>query len=368
MSNQDRNNTIKQHFENYLKNLNIEKTINVPPNIINKCKNKYAKEYINNPNIINEYNNVVNRTKKSMDYEYLVFSGGSVKAEAYCGMLDVLEDKGILYDLDKKSKIKGYAGTSAGSIFASLLAVGFSPNEIKDIMVTLDFGKIIYNNFIVNAYNFLRYYGLSDGKKLRILLENLIEKKTFDKKYTIQQLYNDRSIKLCIVATNINTGNAEYFYPNHKNDKFSNISIVDAILMSVSIPFIFEPVLFNNNYYVDGGLVDNYPINAFDNDNPDDDLVLLNIMFPNSKVLGAKISSDNGNLFDNNNKNLCNYSVNFIDILLKKIDSQIMTSWNILRTIDIYVPNIDITTFSLTNEQHKELINAGKNATINFFS
>ena len=62
----------------------------------------------------------------SDDYEYLVFSGGGVKCIAYCGVLDELDKRGVLY-CDNKLKLKGIAGTSGGSLIASLLALDYKP-------------------------------------------------------------------------------------------------------------------------------------------------------------------------------------------------------------------------------------------------
>jgi NTE family protein len=69
------------------------------------------------------------------NYSNLVFEGGGVKGIAYVGALQVLEQKGIL------ANIKGVAGTSAGAIMSSLIALGYSVTDISNIMNNLDFSK-----------------------------------------------------------------------------------------------------------------------------------------------------------------------------------------------------------------------------------
>ncbi|MHA1397708.1 MAG: patatin-like phospholipase family protein, partial [Candidatus Heimdallarchaeaceae archaeon] len=96
------------------------------------------------------------------DVKFLVFEGGGGKGVAYIGALEVMKELGILsyYDKEKDNKtytrlnsdkIKGVAGTSVGSIIALLLACGYTPEEMKEMLMmkvginildTLEFGKL----------------------------------------------------------------------------------------------------------------------------------------------------------------------------------------------------------------------------------
>ena len=69
-------------------------------------------------------------------YQNLVFEGGGVKGVAYGGVIDVLEQRGIT------PRITNVAGTSAGSITAALVSLGYSAADFKDIMMRLDFTKL----------------------------------------------------------------------------------------------------------------------------------------------------------------------------------------------------------------------------------
>jgi len=79
-------------------------------------------------------------------FRNLVFEGGGVKGIAYTGALEVLEKKGIL------NNIQRFAGTSAGSIVAVFLAVGFTPKEIKEILKKTNF-ESFKESFIVSINN-----------------------------------------------------------------------------------------------------------------------------------------------------------------------------------------------------------------------
>ena len=116
----------------------LEKTINEQLYIIELLR---GKENTNQcvkdgtvPDISHDSIKSIEIAKANKDYEYIVLSGGGIKGISYCGALDVLDKYDILYDEDGKSKIKGFAGTSAGSIVVALLAVGYNPTELKKVM------------------------------------------------------------------------------------------------------------------------------------------------------------------------------------------------------------------------------------------
>jgi predicted acylesterase/phospholipase RssA len=73
---------------------------------------------------------------------------------------------------------------------------------------------------------------------------------------TFDQLYKLTSKNLIITTTNLSSNNCIYL--NHVN--YPNMSVHLAIKMSCCIPFIFEPIEYNNEYYVDGGLLNMFPI------------------------------------------------------------------------------------------------------------
>ena len=79
----------------------------------------------------------------STEYQFhnLVFEGGGVKGIAYAGALEVLQEKGIL------PLIERVAGTSAGAITAALLAVGFTPAEIRSTLSQTDVAEFKDDSF-----------------------------------------------------------------------------------------------------------------------------------------------------------------------------------------------------------------------------
>jgi NTE family protein len=292
--------------------------------------------------------------KANKDYEYIVLSGGGIKGISYCGALDVLEKYDILYDEDGNSKIKGYAGTSAGSIIAGLLAVGYTPSELKKIMKEIDFKDFLDDKFgyFRDAVNFVEDYGMCPGEFMYDLLGKLIEDKTGDPDYTIRELYEKADVELVLVGTDMNALHSVYFWYGNEEKEYSNIPIRKAIRTSVSVPFLFEPIVCNGNYCVDGGVLDNYPIHVFDGEYPGEMKARLNLTTPNPKVLGLNIMTDTElmNYAFTRRKEIesvFEFSMSFIDVFLAENERRIMTPSFWKRTINLVTPDYPLSDFSL---------------------
>src|SRR5208282_2448020 len=128
--------------------------------------------------------------------------GGGIKGISYCGALEVLEKLDIL----NANLIKGFAGSSAGSIIASLLAIGYTPKEITDIMLGLNMADMTDGtvSYVREGLNLAESYGLVPGNFMYDFLGKLIKDKTGSSDYTIEQLFVDKKIKLAIVTTDMN--------------------------------------------------------------------------------------------------------------------------------------------------------------------
>ena len=87
-------------------------------------------------------------------FENLALEGGGVWGIAYAGAVEELEKAGVL------GGIKRVAGTSAGSIVALLLALGFDSNDISKIVAQLDFTKFMDHHSIKQLFS---NYGLYQG-------------------------------------------------------------------------------------------------------------------------------------------------------------------------------------------------------------
>jgi NTE family protein len=190
-------------------------------------------------------------------FRNLIFEGGGVKGIAYSGALAVLEQRGIL------RRIKRVGGASAGAINASLLALGYSLGEIRDILANLDFRNFMDDDWGVlrDAKRLVRDFGWYKGDFFRQWMAHLVEAKTGNPDATFADLAKRRGKpKLHLVATNLATRLSQVY----SKDYSPALPVADAVRHSMSIPLFFAAVRESDDLFVDGGVLDNYLIRLFD--------------------------------------------------------------------------------------------------------
>jgi len=188
-----------------------------------------------------------------MEYDTICMSGGGVKGFAFIGALDYLNKKKII-NIDN---IKNWVGTSIGSILAYAFVCGFSITEMENFIIEFDFTK---TNPDISIDNIFISHGISDGKRAEFILRSFIQHKFNIDDITFLELYKLTQKNLLIIGTNFTHACEEVFSHNTTPD----MSVVTAVRISMSIPVFFTPVLYNNCYYVDGSITNNFPINHCD--------------------------------------------------------------------------------------------------------
>ncbi len=214
----------------------------------------------------------------SSRFENLVFEGGGVKGAAYAGCIQVLAEHNLLQN------VKRVAGTSAGSITAALLAIGAGSDGVTHDILKTDYTKFVADPGWIfgDIFRVFWRYGIHSGEGFVETMKRFIEKYTQNPDLTfleLDQLVDQNPTKfkrLSVVASNITTQQADIF----DSKRTPYLPIWKAVRCSMSIPLVFEPFLVSNNYYVDGGLGWNYPIDLFDEKNADGEDVR------NQKTLG----------------------------------------------------------------------------------
>ena len=183
----------------------------------------------------------------------LVFEGGGVKGVAYAGALEVLEEAAIL------GRVTAVAGTSAGAITAALVAAGYTPAELKAIMLALDL-RSFEDGRLEGPARLLEKYGWYRGEAFLDWIRARLAEKVGSPAITFAELIAARRIDLRVVATNVSAHASQVF----SADTSPHASVADAVRMSMSIPFFFAAVRTGDSVYVDGGATWNYPLEIFD--------------------------------------------------------------------------------------------------------
>ncbi len=197
----------------------------------------------------------------SYNFRNLVFEGGGVKGIAYVGALYLLIEKDILKNIER------IGGTSAGAINAVLTGLGFTQKETREVLWSLDFKKFMDDSWgiIRDTKRLIEEYGWYKGDFFRGWIGKLIKKKTGNSESTfgdIEAMKEKKGFKsLYFMGTNLSTGFSEVFSPEHT----PRMCVADAVRISMSIPLFFAAKrAIRGDIYVDGGLLDNYPVKLFD--------------------------------------------------------------------------------------------------------
>ena len=286
--------------------------------------------------------------------ENLCFEGGGVKGIAFLGAIQCLEKSNLM------KNTKNYIGTSCGSITASLLAAGYTTDELFIILyekdgnflnIKLGYYRISkFLSYIRNLIKLFTSYGYYNGDEIELFVEQLLEKKLGKKKITFKELYDITGNNLVITGTCLTTQSVLYF----NKETYPNMTVSLAVRISSAIPYVFKPVEWSNRIMVDGGILNNFPISYFDNDG-----------ITNTKTLGFKFQLENDNVSINNVKD---YSIQLIYTILTEME-RIQTKDEILyndRIIEITTKSIPMTKFNLSNKEKKELIETGYSSTFFF--
>ena len=158
----------------------------------------------------------------------LVLSGGGGLGLAHVGALRVLENQ---YTFNY------YAGVSAGAIVSAAHSCGYSAAEISEIVHDINFFSLAFDRSQTN-------FGLVQGEKVFALLEGVFQKKTFEE-------LEKENIALRLYATDFQTGERVCLRSG---------SIAKAVMASISVPILFDPLEYNGRFLVDGGLSGNFPM------------------------------------------------------------------------------------------------------------
>lgn len=198
-------------------------------------------------------------------FRNLVFEGGGVKGIAFAGAIEVLERQGIL------SGIRRVAGTSAGAITATLLALGCTTKKLGHILATTNFNDFMdtgWGGRIAGAIRLVRKYGLYRGEALATWMREHIQDLAGDGDLTFRELKRKVEARekgfrdLYVVGTDLSAQDCKIY--SAESEHTPNIPIWEAVRTSMSIPLVFMAMARKGKILVDGGVSYNYPIDIFD--------------------------------------------------------------------------------------------------------
>ena len=187
----------------------------------------------------------------------LVLSGGGAKGFAHIGVLKVLEEAGV--------KVDYIAGTSMGAVIGGLYASGYSATQIDSIFYNTDFDELLQDYIPRSSKSFYekrndQMYALTlPFNKLKIGVPialskgmynyNLLSKLTHKVRHVRD--FNKLPIPFLCIATDIEKGEQVILKEGY---------LAQAMLASSAFPSLFSPVEIDGKLLIDGGVVNNYPV------------------------------------------------------------------------------------------------------------
>lgn len=185
----------------------------------------------------------------------LALAGGGIKGAGHIGAIKALEENGI--------EVSYIGGTSIGSIVTALYSMGYTTEEMlklfkyfaKDIM-KID-PKYYWTN-VKSRKNFMGY-GLISGENIEMAINECAE---------LKGIKSMKDIKIPVVMPTVDIKESKkYVFTNHqydekfnKDDYIREISVGKAVRASSSYPAMFAPTIIGNHKFVDGGIIDNLPV------------------------------------------------------------------------------------------------------------
>ena len=302
--------------------------------------------------------------------ENIVFEGGGIKGYVYISCLKEI----IKNNPNFMNNIKGFAGTSIGSLMAAMFALKMDILEVEEKIIEIsrediyDYGSCCKSK-LKALYNFYNFFGLIHGDVWEKILRNMFLEKSKECGLTRDLTFNDVYLiyetNLVIPAVNLNTEKIVWF----SKDKTPNVPIYKAIACSSNIPGVFKPRKYdfnpdkenNKDLIVDGGLIVNYPIFVFDEININDPFKSKKC---NMKTLGLKIMVESDEAkeegtFHQEIKSVGNFSLNLINLLNDQLNKKHIKKNDWKRTLPILCPNFHISDLSLTDDKIEKLDEAG---------
>lgn len=201
----------------------------------------------------------------------IALSGGGVKGAAHIGVIKAFEENNI--------KIDAIGGTSAGSIVGALYSMGYTPDEMLKLFnyfsKTIFQKGVIYNIPQGNSTFSVNMGGLVSGENISFAIRESARYKKISK-------FSDIKMPIVIPAVDIDEGK-KYVFTNSEKEKeyyIKDAPIDTAVRASSSYPGIFATCLYKTHKFVDGGIIDNIPV---------DEVKDLDV----DKVIAVKFSIDN---------------------------------------------------------------------------
>lgn len=279
---------------------------------------------------------------KSLKYACL-FGGGAIRGVAYIGAIKAFEELGIVSNT--------LAGSSVGSIFAALLAVGYNAKELKEI-----FSKVNFELFKDISIGIGPIFAISKGELFLEWVRELIEKKFYGENYkkgaNRAVTFKDIEKNLVIITTDLSNFECKEFSKYETPD----YEIASAIRISSCMPGLMKPIEYNKTLLVDGDLQKSWPMWKLSK----------NLLNDEERILELRLEG----YYNNNDLSGIDYANAVYSCMTAMSTSFVTNLYADKDKFDYIVFNtgdIVVVDFNISESKRNDLIQSGYNQTMNYF-
>ena len=179
----------------------------------------------------------------------LVLSGGGTGGLAMLGALHRLREAGRL------ARVTRWVGASVGSIVASLLLSGYTPLTVYKVLEGLDFAGFAGDVNGDNVLGFFDTMGAMEPTQILRLFDVMLRKQGYDDTVTLAGFDARTGHTLVIAGYNVTRGETVAF----SAQTHPRMPLRLAVRISISVPILFRPVMYEGELYVDGAVMEHVP-------------------------------------------------------------------------------------------------------------
>ena len=265
----------------------------------------------------------------------LLICGGGFKFFYLYGAIKYLQEINILQNITE------YIGVSAGGLLCTLFSIGYTPKDIELFILEFNFEKLLDPHLDC----LLEKKGLDNGEIKKVLIQQFFMKKDIDPEITFKQLYELTNKKINFIAANLTLNKLEIL----NYETYPDMEVWKGLLITTALPFLYEPIYYNEQYLVDGGIFDNYPIQLFNDDS----------------IIGINMINDINNI---------DLNIDFLNYCTKMIE--LTYNWHVTHKIEQYKKyTIEIKTHNalelinteITHEERIKRIEHGYECAVQYF-
>lgn len=186
--------------------------------------------------------------------KHLVISGGGPGGFVTYGALK----QTALSNMWRLSDIKSIYGCSIGAFIGIIVSLNYDWLWLDDYFINRPWEKIVS----LNVDLILKFYtnkGILDETFICRAIKPLLSAKDLSENCTLRELYEFNKIDIHIYSTSINNNKLEKVDISHSTHP--DMTVIRALSMSMAYPLVFKPVIIEEDCFIDGGLVNNFPLN-----------------------------------------------------------------------------------------------------------